>query len=453
MADAYRRLLGGDATTGKVFAAIAQASSGAFRSRMSSQQVNTSRRKKYCFVDIPGTGMRLAYKEWTSSRSQKVIILLHDAGSCGSLWDHVAEQLCEAGGYRVFAIDHRGHGRSTHSTTYSCDLMVKDIHGFIVEKDLYVRPVCVLGVGMGAIIAFALAHASPKLVGAVGALEPGVLIDASSEVQDSNQPWICRWLGQEGIVYGIADLASWLTSPLSALGPQLARYCLEKQPDTTDPYFTTWMEKATGDLNQCVYLAEDLLREDTIKSIHVSRMDPSFEFKFNVDAFQEILKSLEMHVLFAFGAYSTLSSRQDICAMSSMCVSASSVTVEEMPMQASRFVRDDPDSTCDLILDFLLDAATGCFEVPKGDAWSRTPANLGLRPLPEYASIEEAAKALGPRRILTREDIEQALRALRVEEGRDEEELSDDEAGGLHGATGSKTALSADPMDYFGFVG
>jgi pimeloyl-ACP methyl ester carboxylesterase len=452
MADAYRCLLGGDATAGKLLAAIAHTSSGVFRSRMSSQQMTTSRRKKYSFIDIPGTGMRLAYKEWTSSKSQKVIILLHDAGSCGSLWNHVAEQLCEAG-YRVFAIDQRGHGRSTHSKTYSCDVMVKDIHGFIVEKDLYVRPVCLLGMGMGAVIALALAHASPKLVGAVGALEPGVLIDNSSEVQDNNQPWICRWLGQEGMVYGISDLASWLASPLSALGPRLATYCVEKQPDTTDTYFRKWMENATGKLQECLYLAEDLLREDTVKSIHVTRMDPSFEFKFNVDAFQEILKSLEMHVLFAFGEFSTMSSRQDICVMSSMCVSASSVTVEEMPMQGNRFVRDDPDSTCDLILDFLLDAASGCFEVPKRDAWSRTPANLGLRPLPEYATIEEAAKALGPRRIPTKDDIEQALRKLRVEEGRNEEDLSDDELEDPHGRTGSKTALSADPMDYFGFVG
>jgi hypothetical protein len=77
---------------------------------------------------------------------------------------------------------------------------------------------------------------------------------------------------------------------------------------------------------------------------------------------------------------------------------------------------------------------------------------LGLRPLPEYASVEEARKALGPRKIPTREDIEFELRKLRVEEGRAEDDDSDSDDA-MAAASGSKTALSMEPMDYFGFIG
>jgi hypothetical protein len=91
-----------------------------------------------------------------------------------------------------------------------------------------------------------------------------------------------------------------------------------------------------------------------------------------------------------------------------------------------------------------------CFDVPGGYSWSRTPANLGLRPLPQYTTLEEAAKALGPRRIPTKEAIEDVLRNLRVEAGRDADDDSDDE---VQGVSGSRTALSHDPVDYFGFVG
>lgn len=433
-------------------------------------------RRKYSFIDIPSTGMRLAYRHYGGSGNKRtkdrVILLLHGAGMSSAVWDSVGSELGRAG-YGVFALDLRGHGRSTHSAIYTCDAMMADVHGFIIEKDLYTKPVCVIGMGMGGIIALALASSSPKLVGAVGMVEIGVVLEPYHESECQNdinqageeklllndqQPWVCRWLGQERRMFdSVQVLALWLRSPLSSVGPRLARYCFERQMNVQDdPYFVEWMERATGVDGQCLHVAHELVREST--SMHgggyEQRMDACFEFSFRIGSVIEALKCLQVHSLFIFGEYSTMISRQDVCSLSSMCTSAASVTVEEIAGRSSTFVRDDPDGTCDLILDYLEDVAMHCFDVPKGDAWSRTPANLGLRPLPEYSSLEEAAKALGPRRIPTKEDIEDELRKLRVDAGKDADDVTDDDEG-YYGSiqSGSRTALSHDPMDYFGFVG
>eukprot|EP00889_Picochlorum_renovo_P000712 jgi/Picre1/27742/NNA_000706.t1 len=281
----------------------------------------------------------------------------------------------------------------------------------------------------------------------------GVLIDG---VDGSKQPWISRSLGQEKSVYGHEyELASWLRSPLSSIGPRLARNCRDKTANELkdDTEFTIWMERATGDDVYCHHVAKELLREDSMGGVYMARMDPLFEFQFDIEAFKVALENLTVHVLFAFGEYSSLISRQEVCRVTSLCQKAESLTVEEMAGQSSNFIRDSPEETSDMLLDFLLDTALHCFDVPKNDPWSRTPANLGLRPLPEYKSLEEAKKALGPRRIPNQKDIEEALRSIRIAEGRDPDDVSDDEDGRGISSSGARTALSADPMDYFGFVG
>ena len=75
----------------------------------------------------------------------------------------------------------------------------------------------------------------------------------------------------------------------------------------------------------------------------------------------------------------------------------------------------------------------------------RTPESLGLRPLPEYGTLQEALRALGPRKIPTLAAIEDELRRFKVREG--EEPSSEEE-----GETG-QTSLANNPSDYFGMVG
>ncbi|GAB4816799.1 hypothetical protein N2152v2_003845 [Parachlorella kessleri] len=120
------------------------------------------------FLDV-STGIRLRYLEWQGG--EDVILLLHDVAEAADVWAETAARLQERG-YRVFALDLRGHGDSQWSSgsRYSLDLMAQDIQarscGFILEKDLYTRPVAVVGCGLGAAVALALAQLCPHLVGA-----------------------------------------------------------------------------------------------------------------------------------------------------------------------------------------------------------------------------------------------------------------------------------------------
>ena len=61
---------------------------------------------------------------------------------------------------------HAGHGDSTWSSDcrYNAEVMSDDIKGFIVELDLYTRPIGVVGCGVGAAVALQLAQRCPELV-------------------------------------------------------------------------------------------------------------------------------------------------------------------------------------------------------------------------------------------------------------------------------------------------
>jgi pimeloyl-ACP methyl ester carboxylesterase len=70
-----------------------------------------------------------------------------------------------------------GHGQSTRSPGghYSAKALADDVESFLLERDLYVRPVAVVGVGLGADVAVTLGARNPRLVGALA------LIDYSPE--------------------------------------------------------------------------------------------------------------------------------------------------------------------------------------------------------------------------------------------------------------------------------
>ena len=78
---------------------------------------------------------------------------------------------------------------------------------------------------------------------------------------------------------------------------------------------------------------------------------------------------------------------------------------------------------------------------------ARRPEVLGLWALPQYGSLEEAARALRPRRIPSARAIQEALAALRATD----EAPSDDDDG--DGRARRRTALAQDGPEYFGFVG
>ncbi|KAK9844127.1 hypothetical protein WJX81_005239 [Elliptochloris bilobata] len=125
---------------------------------------------------------------------------------------------------------------------------------------------------------------------------------------------------------------------------------------------------------------------------------------------------------------------------------AASVQALRMPRAGARLAAEAPRELAAVLAGFLARVcATGALDVP--DRGARTPEALGLRPLPQFASLAAAQRALAPRRLPTREGIEAELARLRAGEGGGG---SDDE---MDSVAHRSTALAKDPPDYFAFVG
>lgn len=78
------------------------------------------------------------------------VLLLHDVAESGGSYCGLGRSLAGRG-YGVFAPDLRGHGDSSWSTegNYSPAALSDDLESLIVELDLYVRPLVLVGFGWG----------------------------------------------------------------------------------------------------------------------------------------------------------------------------------------------------------------------------------------------------------------------------------------------------------------
>ena len=115
------------------------------------------------------SGIILHYQEFGSD-SAPPIVLIHDVGDCRQWWDEVARLASR--GFRVLAVDLRGHGNTPRSPRrlYGLDELVADIHdGIVVELSLngrdwegkYTRAWTLCGRGLGAAVACAYAARYP----------------------------------------------------------------------------------------------------------------------------------------------------------------------------------------------------------------------------------------------------------------------------------------------------
>lgn len=107
--------------------------------------------------EVEVNGVVLAYRV-AGDPASPPLVLLHGLGDEERDWHTVLPTL--AGRHRVYALDLRGHGRSSHPGRYSFELMRDDVIGFLdatgVER-------CVLiGHSMGGAVAILLAEAAPR---------------------------------------------------------------------------------------------------------------------------------------------------------------------------------------------------------------------------------------------------------------------------------------------------
>lgn len=127
-------------------------------------------------VSIPGVqneefvheGVSLAYTD-TGPRDADVALLLHGLSSNRRTWDWMASKI--AGGMRVLAYDHRGHGGSSHVPgTYTVEYYVSDAIAFC--DNVIGEPSVIVGHSLGGIVAVSVAQRRPELVRALLVEDP-----------------------------------------------------------------------------------------------------------------------------------------------------------------------------------------------------------------------------------------------------------------------------------------
>ncbi len=133
---------------------------------------------------------------WLPDSSPKAIILLvHGIGEHSRRYDHVAELLVKQG-YAVYALDHRGHGRSEGTRVHfdSFDVPVNDLRHYfdLIQAEQPDKPIFVYGHSMGSLISllFTLRYQS-EITGliisgttlALETLSPAVIIKAGAFLQ------------------------------------------------------------------------------------------------------------------------------------------------------------------------------------------------------------------------------------------------------------------------------
>jgi pimeloyl-ACP methyl ester carboxylesterase/NAD(P)-dependent dehydrogenase (short-subunit alcohol dehydrogenase family)/acyl carrier protein len=120
------------------------------------------------FVDVRGLSMCLC--SWGPTSGHPIFIL-HGILDHGGAWDDVALSLAKRG-FRVFAPDQRGHGRSQHAgPEASYHLMDFLADADTLLKQITTGPVTLVGHSMGAAIAAMLTAARPELVSRVVLVE------------------------------------------------------------------------------------------------------------------------------------------------------------------------------------------------------------------------------------------------------------------------------------------
>jgi len=107
-------------------------------------------------------GARLWYSEWNPAAAGTPVILLHGGYANSNYYGHLIRDLA-AHGYRVIAMDSRGHGRSTRSAApYSYHLMAEDVVGLL--DALHVPRVSLVGWSDGGTVGYDLAIHHPDRI-------------------------------------------------------------------------------------------------------------------------------------------------------------------------------------------------------------------------------------------------------------------------------------------------
>jgi pimeloyl-ACP methyl ester carboxylesterase len=130
------------------------------------------------------------------------VMLLHGWMVSADLnWCGAYEALTGAG-YRVLAIDHRGHGRGLRAMTpFRLTDCAADVAGVLGQLGL--GPATIVGYSMGGVIAQLMARDHRDVVGGL------VLSGTCQHFQDPQTRRVWRWMGLMGLTLGLAPRATY----------------------------------------------------------------------------------------------------------------------------------------------------------------------------------------------------------------------------------------------------
>ena len=343
------------------------------------------------FVDI-STGLRLRALTWGGSR-RDTVLLLHGLGSAADAWCHAAQAIVsDMRDTRCVAVDLRGHGRSARSAggEYSIDALADDVMALIVELDLYSRPLYVWGHDLGAAAALSLAARAPQLVASV------VLSELS-----------LNWPADHPLYFpGQGVTFDRLADPVRFLAAH-----------------SQWGHGPRSELDAVAFCAAAC---DTASGGGVRfRIDPRWRCAgASADAHRRA-RELRVPALVLRGEHShrvTGPAARALHAALGAGADDGGVVAAADTMHALETVPGGDHWECYHPEGDSVDFVVAFFErhagrTRVGAKEDRLPEVLGLRPLPQYATLEEAKRALLPRRIPTKEGILAELNALELENG------------------------------------
>jgi alpha-beta hydrolase superfamily lysophospholipase len=128
-------------------------------------------------------GVEIRWQAWLPTDPTAVVVIAHGAGEHSGRYAHVATRLVDAG-YAVYALDHRGHGRSggRRAVVDRMDNVVADLRTFVIfaASQHPERKVFLLGHSMGGTISLVFATRHQEELAGMVLSGPVAVLEAAS---------------------------------------------------------------------------------------------------------------------------------------------------------------------------------------------------------------------------------------------------------------------------------
>ena len=400
------------------------------------------------FVDC-STGVRLRTVSWGGAR-RDTVLMLHGLGSSADVWASAASQIVASTPLRCVAVDLRGHGRSARSTggDYSIASLAADVVSLVVEMDLYARPVFVWGHDIGAAAALLAAAAHPRLFAGAVFSELSFSWPADHPLYFPGQGFALERVTEAERLLGAhaqwghtprvqAELRAFVRAAVVDLDAEAGHggAAFRIDPLWRCEADATELQRAASKLRGVPALVLHGGRSHRVGAAAATRVGAAMggcapggaqvekvPGGDHWEAYAEGGESID----FALAFFERHAERQAV---------ASKVR-HDLISQKEQGKRHSYEKLVGLTSLTPRHHGLQCKD-------ERLPEALGLRPLPQYATIEEARRALLPRRIPTKEGILAELNKLEAENGEVLTTSFDN----------SVTGLAKEDAEYFGFIG